>query len=207
MTALFSACLLAFAVSVDSFGVGFAYGLRRLKLPVTSLLFISMCSIASVLLGSLAAIAFSGYVPEKFTDSIGGVILILIGIWTLIHVIKENNMTTVESSLDKEGMFSQVWGILKTPENADMDKSGIITTKEALFLGMALSFDAFGAGIGASLLELPIFTLAAAIAVMCAVFLTAGMKCGRKLSEYALVQKLSYVPGVLLILLGIWNLL
>ena len=42
--------------------------------------------------------------------------------------------------------------ILKKPTRADFDRSGIITGLEALFLGVALSLDAFGAGIGAAML-------------------------------------------------------
>ena len=41
--------------------------------------------------------------------------------------------------------------ILRKPTVADFDKSGTISAGEAL-LGIALSVDSFGAGIGASLL-------------------------------------------------------
>ena len=42
--------------------------------------------------------------------------------------------------------------ILRKPTVADFDKSGTISAGEALLLGIALSVDSFGAGIGASLL-------------------------------------------------------
>ncbi|MFB4162989.1 sporulation membrane protein YtaF [Alteribacillus sp. JSM 102045] len=214
MTELISLSLLAFAVSVDSFGAGLAYGLRGLELPVKSLLFIGFCSGFSVLIGGSAATLLSKYVPSAITEAMGGGILILIGIWALSQVIKDNKSSPIEGdypSLSKEdkkkkGMLSQVVSIIKRPDEADMDRSGSISTREAAFLGAALSLDAFGAGIGASLLGLSPFILAGAVAFMCAVFLTIGMKGGKKLAAFEIVQKLSFLPGVLLICLGLWNL-
>ena len=45
--------------------------------------------------------------------------------------------------------------ILRSPSKADMDNSGSISTQEAMWLGIALSLDAFGAGLGAALLGFP----------------------------------------------------
>ncbi|SDH74882.1 sporulation membrane protein YtaF [Alteribacillus bidgolensis] len=212
MTEFISLSLLAFAVSVDSFGAGLAYGLRGLELPVKSLLFIGLCSGLSVLIGGTAASVLSAYVPPAVTETIGGGILILIGVWALIQVIKDNKASPLEKEKPsdeagkKRGMLSQLVSIIKQPDQADMDHSGSISPREALFLGTALSLDAFGAGIGASLLGLSPFLLAGAVAFMCSLFLAGGMKGGKKLAAFEIVQKLSFVPGVLLICLGLWNL-
>ena len=42
--------------------------------------------------------------------------------------------------------------ILRTPQMADVDRSGIISASEALLLGIALSLDSFGAGLGAAMI-------------------------------------------------------
>ena len=39
-----SLILLAFAVSLDGFGVGVTYGLRRIRIPVLSVVIIALCS-------------------------------------------------------------------------------------------------------------------------------------------------------------------
>lgn len=217
MTELISLSLLAFAVSVDSFGAGLAYGLRGLELPVKSLFFIGLCSGFSVLIGGAAASFLSRYLPSAITETIGGGILILIGMWALIQVIKDNKASSTEDNPNytisnedakkqKKGTLSQIVSIIKRPDEADMDRSGSISTSEAAFLGAALSLDAFGAGIGASLLGLSPFMLAGAVTLMCSMFLAVGMKGGKKLAAFEIVQKLSFLPGVLLIFLGIWNL-
>lgn len=44
LSPLFSLLLLAFALSLDGFGVGITYGLRKMKIPLLSVLIISLCS-------------------------------------------------------------------------------------------------------------------------------------------------------------------
>ena len=51
-----------------------------------------------------------------------------------------------------------VISILQKPTDVDFDKSGTINGVEALVLGIALSLDAFGAGIGAAMIGIsPLF--------------------------------------------------
>ncbi|RSL32974.1 sporulation membrane protein YtaF [Salibacterium salarium] len=212
MTAFFSLCLLAFAVSVDSFGAGLAYGLRGLKLPFYSLLCISLCSSVSVLFGGMAAALMTRYVPDPITEAMGGFILIAIGIWAVIQVLKDGNgsQKPVENEkttrTEPKGTWEQLVFIMKKPDEADIDHSGTINTKEAVFLGTALSLDAFGAGTASAFLGLSSIALAVTVGLMCAVFLSGGMSGGRKLAGTRIVQKLSFLPGVLLICLGVWNL-
>ena len=60
--------------------------------------------------------------------------------------------------------------ILRKPTVADFDKSGTISAGEALLLGIALSVDSFGAGIGASLLGYAPAMMAILVAVMSSLF-------------------------------------
>ncbi|SDH33461.1 putative sporulation protein YtaF [Alteribacillus persepolensis] len=212
MTELVSLCLLAFAVSVDSFGAGLAYGLRGLELPFKSLMLIGFCSGISVLIGGGTASVLAAYVPSFVTEAIGGGILILIGVWALLQVLKDGRHPASQkeqkasANENRKGFVVQLVHIIRKPDEADLDRSGSINPKEAVFLGAALSLDAFGAGMGASLIGLSPFWLACAVTIMCSLFLAVGMKGGKKLAAFDVVQKLSFVPGVLLICLGLWNL-
>ena len=96
--------------------------------------------------------------------------------------------------------------ILRKPMSADIDKSGTINGVEAFLLGFALSLDAFGAGIGAALLGYSPLIMAISVAVMCSMFLFFGLKSGQLFSHNKWVQKFSFLPGVLLIMIGIWKL-
>ncbi|MBU9721155.1 MULTISPECIES: sporulation membrane protein YtaF [Bacillaceae] len=212
MVEIFSLLLLAFAVSMDSFGVGLTYGLRKMKLPLTSLLFIAGCSAASILIAMTLGDALLRFMSPEIAESIGGIILIGIGGWAIYQVYrpakndkktKKERETIVNLELKKLGIVIK---ILRKPMVADLDNSGTITGREALLLGFALSLDAFGAGIGAALIGFPASIMAISVGIMCAVFLTFGMKSGWRFSEAKWVQNFSFLPGLLLILIGVWSL-
>ncbi|SFQ06220.1 sporulation membrane protein YtaF [Salibacterium halotolerans] len=207
MASLFSLCVLAFAVSVDSFGAGLSYGLRRLKLPFYSYVCISVCSALSVLGGGAAAGFLKQYLPDWVTEAAGGLILILIGLWAVIQVFREQDTSSQSYRIEREkGAWKQFLTVLRKPDEADWDHSGTISVKEAVFLGAALSLDALGAGMGAALLGFSPFYLAGAVGFMCAVFLSLGRKGGRILAGTGLTKQFSFLPGILLIGMGLWNL-
>lgn len=212
MVEMASLLLLAFAVSMDSFGVGLTYGLRKMKLPLMSLLFIAGFSAISILI----AMAIGGFIQQLISptlaESIGGVILIGIGIWAIYQIYrpakndqktKKEKETLINLELKRLGIVIKV---LRKPMYADLDNSGTITGREAFLLGLALSLDAFGAGIGAALIGFSPWIMAVAVGVMCGVCLSLGMKSGWFFSEAKWVKRFSFIPGLLLIIIGVWSL-
>lgn len=202
--------LLALTLSLDSCSVGLTYGLRKVRIPAKSIIVISLCSAAVMILsmgiGHLIAQIFSPALATK----IGGAVLVGIGAWVLYQFFQEDKK---EEQLVEE---TTVWNleirslgiviqILRKPTMADFDKSGIISGIEALMLGLALSLDSFGAGIGASLLGFSPVVLAILVAVMSSTFLTLGMKVGMWFSGVSWLQRLTFLPGILLIIIGIWK--
>lgn len=210
MTQYLSLVLLAFAVSLDSFSVGFTYGLRKMKIPFKSIVIIACCSALTLLLamgvGSTIATVLSPTVAEK----IGGLVLVGIGAWVLFQFFKPSKQSTEqleEKVLIKFEIKSLgvVINILRKPMVADFDKSGTITGIEAFMLGLALSLDAFGAGVGAALLGYSPWLMAIFVAVMSSLFVTLGIYSGRTFSDNKWIQKFSFLPGVMLIVIGIWK--
>jgi putative sporulation protein YtaF len=90
--------------------------------------------------------------------------------------------------------------------SADIDKSGTITGVEAFLLGVALSLDAFGAGIGAALLGYSPVIMSILVACMSSLFVFVGIKSGNIFSKFAWMDKFSCLPGIILIIIGIWKL-
>lgn len=103
--------------------------------------------------------------------------------------------------------FGLVIHVLKTPTKADLDDSGTISVSEAALLGLALSLDAIGAGIGASLIGLKQLITSLVIGLMNFIFILLGMKLGFIFSNIHWMQRFSYVPGMILILIGILKIL
>ncbi len=210
MSQLASLVLLAFAVSLDSFSVGFTYGMRKMKIPFKSIITIACCSAvtmaAAMGLGKTIALLLS----PAIADRLGGIVLMLIGVWVLFQFFRP---TSQASEQNEEKLLVKVEikslglviNILKKPMVADLDKSGTITGFEAFLLGLALSLDAFGAGIGAALLGFSPLVMALLVAVMSSLFVYTGIKSGAVFSKKSWVQKFSFLPGILLILIGIWK--
>lgn len=89
MTAsMVSLLLLAFAVSLDGFGVGITYGVRKIKIPFLSILIISICSGLVILLSMRAGVALSGWMSPHAASVVGAVILIGIGIGALVQFVR-----------------------------------------------------------------------------------------------------------------------
>ncbi|WP_100405079.1 sporulation membrane protein YtaF [Bacillus solitudinis] len=211
MLEILSLLALALAVSLDSFGVGLTYGLRKMILPLKSLIFIAGCSAASIIIAMAFGRVIQSLLSVRVAESLGGVILILIGAWALYQVCRpaKNSQKTKEDKVILSfeiKMFGVVIRILRKPMVADLDDSGTITGREAFLLGIALSLDAFGAGIGAVLIGYSPTWLAFCVALMSALFVTLGMKSGYRFSDSKVIKKFSFIPGLLLILLGVMSL-
>ncbi|MGM0843985.1 MAG: sporulation membrane protein YtaF [Bacillota bacterium] len=199
--------MLAFAVSLDSFSTGLTYGLRKMGIPLKSIVIISVCSAGALLAAMSIGGAAEQFLSEGVADKIGGGILIALGAFVLLQFFFSRN----DSAVDEEKILFNfeiesiglVINILKRPLAADFDRSGTITGVEAIMLGLALSLDAFGAGIGAALLGYSPLLLAFSVMMMSIVFLSAGLKMGKSCAHMGWVKKVSFLPGVLLILIGV----
>ncbi len=275
-----SLLVLAFAVSVDGFGVGVTYGLRRIRIPLLSVFIIACCSGLVIFVSMQAGSLLTMFLSEFVSRLIGACVLMLIGVWALLQLKKGRKddepqeeagkdarteavraELSVEKTAAQPGEDSKAAGeragiggiasrkqtgsssagelhagelgkagvaelsaaalvvmvelkrlglviqILRAPQTADVDKSGVISASEAVMLGAALSLDAFGAGLGAALLGLPALLTSLVIALASAMFLMAGMRFGFRFSAWRGMQALSFLPGILLIVMGIMKLL
>jgi putative sporulation protein YtaF len=211
MVQLFSLLLLAFALSLDSFSVGFTYGLRKMVLPLKSVLIIATCSAVSLIIAVSIGHGLEKILSPSITASLGGIILIALGAWVLYQFFrpeKEKELLIHEKTIVNFEIRSLgiAINILKKPMSADFDHSGTITGIEAFMLGFALSIDAFGAGIGAAMLGFSPYYLAFSVAIMSSLFVLLGIKSGTYFHRFERIQKFTFLPGILLIIIGIWKL-
>ena len=172
--------VLAIAVSMDGFAAGFAFGMKKITIPWLSTVIIGLSSGTVIALAMPAGNGFLRLVPAQLSHWIGASIFICIGV---VSLCKRN--------------FSQ----------ADRDQSGEISAKESLLLGLALSVDSIAAGFSAALLGFTIWVTALTIAISCVVFIRMGKQVGVHLSAYIQNQYFSFIPGVLLLILGVSKLL
>ena len=216
------AMLMAVALSLDGFGVGLAYGLRRIRIPMSSLIVIALCTVfamgISMLFGSWVML-WLRFIPARL---LGATILLTLGFFQLARAIWNRKreifpqavlaMAVVVQKPVLEpvfrfqlSFFGLVIQVLKTPDIADVDGSGGISLRESLLLGSALAMDAFASGIGAAMagMTLSVIGIVALTQIM---MLRLGQQMAGKIPE-SWTAKAEYLPGAVLILVGLGKLI
>lgn len=206
--------LFALALNLDSFGAGLAYGARQIKIPLLSLVIISLISVAAICVSMLGGQFLLSYIPESMAHKLGGIMLLLIGLWVLFQTRRKaeneaddkEQASTVTKMLEIHirplGLAIQV---LREPARADLDSSGVITPGEALLLGSALALDAFMAGFAVSMLGFSIGITALVVGLGHFLLTYLGIIAGRTITTSKVGRQLSALPGCILILMGIYK--
>ena len=187
--------ILAFAVSIDSFSVGFTYGLRKMRIPFKSIIIIAGCSAVTLMIAMFIGHLIGQFFSPVLAEKIGGIILIALGGWIIYQFFrpdKEKDVLLHEKIIVNFEIKSLglVIHILRKPMSADFDKSGTITGMEAFMLGMALSLDAFGAGIGAVMLGFSPVYIALSVAILSSLLVFLGIRIGTLLAKISWLQKI-----------------
>ncbi|MGG1660444.1 MntP/YtaF family protein [Brevibacillus sp. NRS-1366] len=116
---------------------------------------------------------------------------------------EETHEEAERTVLSQFRVFGVMIQILRDPAKADADRSGHIMGWEAVMLGLALSLDAFGAGISLTFLGYTPFLVALCIAVMGALLLAVGLALGRRAGKRKWLSRLTWLPPILLIFIGL----
>ncbi|MFB4167717.1 sporulation membrane protein YtaF [Virgibacillus sp. JSM 102003] len=198
--------LLIIGVSIDGFGVGITYGMRQIRVPFLALSIIMLCSGLIVFISMTIGNMLRSFITPDIAEIIGGVILLLIGLFCLYNVTRSKSEAASEMDLNDEA-WDNFKTVMKQPVQADLDQSGSISANEALLLGFALAIDAFGAGLGAAMLGYSPVITAVSIAFMSGVFVLCGLHLGIFLATKKWMQRCALLPPFLLIMLGISNLI
>lgn len=209
---LLSTILFALAVSLDGFGVGFAYGMRNIIIPYKSLLVICLTSSTAIAFSMMSGKMLTLFIPIETAELIGAVILIVMGLYMLIHawVGRKNNHSSLPEAEEillnfRISPLGIVVQILKEPSKADLDQSGEINIKEAFILGFALAMDALGAGFAVAVAGFPPLLTALCVGVSKFILVSVAVKLGKISSNNWLGKKTLYIPGLVLFLLGFWK--
>lgn len=198
---------LVIAVSLDGFGVGITYGMQKIRLPIVPLFIIMLCSGTVVLVSMTIGTWLSQWLNPSFTEKIGGIILVAIGLFSLWNIMRQRKKTNALEEETTPKNQSSFRTVMETPDQADIDRSGSISAKESLLLGIALALDAFGAGLGAAIIGYTPLLTAGLIALMSGMFLYTGMQVGLFLLKSERLARMGFLPPLLLMALGLFNMM
>ena len=204
------ALLLVSALSVDALLASFAYGSRKIRIPIRALLLISLICSGVLGLTLLLGTQLAGLFNEQAATWLSFGILFCLGIirvfdsW-LKSWIRKRGTSNNEIKL-RIFHLRFILQVYTDPPAADADDSRTLSLGEAAALAVALSLDAIAAGLGIGLSGSEFLPVIIIKFVMTTLAVFAGCKLGSKLAK-AVDKDLAWLSGGLLILLAILQLL
>lgn len=214
---LFTTILLAISSSIDSLGIGITYGIRNTTISFNGKFIIFLTSfiitIVSLYLGNILKLIF----PDFLVDYLGSLLFIIMGFFICFQALKKDKKEeNFENKKIRNCNYQKTYSffikflgitikIIKDPVSSDFDNSNKIDSKEALFLGLALSIDSLCVGIGGSVIGINTYIFPFLIGFFQLFFLRTGNVLGEKLYTFSKLPSniWSIVSGILLIILGI----
>ncbi|WP_275402113.1 manganese efflux pump [Shimazuella alba] len=195
-----SIILIGVAANLDNLGVGVAYGVQSTKITMKSNMIIAMIgamiTYLSVTLGSL----IGDHINPNLANLGGGIILFTLGAWTIGADWKR-----IGTCKQKEHQGNYLQQLLDHPEKADKDNNNVISSKESVLLGIALSLNCFGVGIGGGITGVSPFWSSAVVGFISFGTMIIGVRMGMRLSYSWLNKFASSIAGSLLLGIGLYE--
>ncbi|MCX0382123.1 sporulation membrane protein YtaF [Clostridium perfringens] len=195
-----SILLFVIAASLDILVVSLAYGLKDIKINFSSTIVITSISALGTFISMILGKFLVDLIPVKLGDIIGGLVLLLLGFYSIYSYFKEKKILTSHNS---ENNSSPTF-ILENPEVADKDKSGNIDFKESLALSLALALNNFGLGIGASISGLNIAFTTISTFIISLIFISLGFYLSKTIKSKNISKNSNLIAGIIIIILSLF---
>ena len=209
---IFYVLLLGLAVSIDGFVAGVAYGLKNIRMPLVSLIIVGIVASICTAVAMVMAYMVGQFINTDIAIVLGALLLIMLGLWSLCQQYFTKSVASYEMDGEvtaRKLTFSfgrLVISIMAKPETADVDRLGFISSLEAVFLGLAVGADAMVGTFAAALMgPLPLYT-PIAIGLIHMICIAGGCYSSRKFFPENIKKRFPYLPGTLLIILGLLRL-
>lgn len=199
---ILSSLLFGISASLDALIMGITYGIRKIHIKLWQNLFISLITLfgtcLSICFGRWQSTLLKGLLPDlnisiPLERFIGSMTLILFGMYYLVKFML---------SMQKKYPKTQISEELAVPSQRTPCPA-FLSLKASLLLGLALSVNNMGIGLGASIAGLSLIPAAVCTFLFSAVFLGLGNCLGKSHLSDFLGQAATPVSGFLLLGLGI----
>ncbi len=180
--------LIGIAANLDNLGIGLAYGVKQVKIPILSNAVIAIMSMIVTYVAVTAGSTVVEYISPHTANLLGSLLLCVIGLWTLMS----NNLSNQR--------------IARNPELFDEDKNLVISTREAMALGFVLSANCLAGGIaiGANGIS-AVWTVISIGGIFLYHSWGGGSRCGSLLGKTFIGRHSTAISGWLLIMIGIFE--
>ena len=187
----FLAAVLVSAVSnVDNLSVGVAFGIQGNRIPGIPNLIIAALTMTGTALAVSCGHALSLVISPSAASKLGSLIIIAIGAGTLLASLSAVRTPTGVGERHARKFAARV------------GMSGAVSTREALVLGVALSLNNVGVGVGAGVAGVPATETTVLAGAFSLLAVGGGSALGQLLGRPLLGARAPLVTGVLLIAIG-----
>ncbi|MGB8885378.1 MAG: sporulation membrane protein YtaF [Candidatus Korobacteraceae bacterium] len=203
--------LLALSSNGDNIGVGVAYGVRRINVPLASNFIIALITGAGTLISMLLGQTIGNTMQPKLASVLGGTIIAGIGLWVIAQSTRtagrrENSgyaLITADGS--HLGGFKKLICVLDNPVSADRDFSRHIDLKEGCLLAVSLSLNNVVNGIAAGIVGLAPALTTVLVMIFSMFTLWGGVAAGSQYGRRWLGNFANLFSGLLLLAIGAYE--
>lgn len=198
---LFSLILIAIAVSIDGFWGGFAFGMRKIKITLISLLFISSWSVLCTMIAMVIGHYLKFVIPIGMAKYIGGTLILLLALYTLKegYEHRKEQKGAVKPKINIHDLAK----ILQNPWLADYDNQDDIKPMEGILFGLAVAMDASIAAFTIALIGMNPFTTPFLFGLSHVVLIGSGNIVARTNIVADLGERFALIPGLILLVIAV----
>lgn len=184
---LLSVFLFAVSCNLDSLVLGILYGVRGIHIRARANLLIGFITFLGTVVSMTLGKSLLPLLPPFFAQSLGSAIIILIGAYGLLHYF-----------LQRRGSGNQP---------SQQKSAPTLKTREAAALGLALSVNNIGLGIGASIAGLGVLTTSICSLLSALVFLWIGNLAGKRFISGVVGRYAEVIASLIMVFLGVYELI
>ena len=186
--------LLILILSMDAFTAGLSYGMANVRVPIFSILTIALLSGCMLTLSLYAGDILLSFIPASFTKAVSFFVLFFLSLYKFYDAIpalhKGNSRLTTDN----------------ISQSINSTVPSVLSIKESVLLGLALSVDNISAGLCTGTKNIPaeVLLLITTVIHLCSIRL--GLSAGHMLAQKGL-SRFTWLGAAILMLLAFFRLL
>jgi putative Mn2+ efflux pump MntP len=184
-----SAVLIAAVSNLDNLGVGTAFGMRETPVSALANLIIAAITMAATAVAMTFGHALSQLIAPSIGSALGSAVIIAVGAWTVttwIRTIRRPARSAVPAG---------------APTTSVLHRNAI-SPREALALGVALSMNNLGAGVGAGVAGVPALATTLLAGTFSLLAVGGGSRIGWAVGRSVFGRAAPLIAGLVLLAVG-----
>lgn len=180
----------ALVSNLDNLTVGVALGIRKTRIAATRNVTVALVTMAATAGAMTSGRALSVLLPSSAAQALGSAVIIVVGVVTMVASSGGSGTTTSPPLLERLGIHRET-GVGDT-----------LSHGEALVLGVALSLNNVGTGVGAGVAGVPPLATTLLAGLFSLLAVGGGAAVGRLLTRPFTGGRARFVAGGVLVALG-----